>query len=543
MDFFERLNQKKEKNIIENIRRYGKVDERAILKAFEKTRDKRNFIIQCCLAMNYHLPMALEEAIINFSRKNKEFLLKDCSSIYHGLSANSRDKMNEIIMTLDHVELMSNPEIFNLIASEQQLDILMNVDINLITPQILKKTQESIRQKFIYSQDIENISKEWLETIPEEKRIELLKLWINNGMASIEQFIAKKWLETVSEKPRAELLKLCIRNGNTPIEQLDGLIGQEKVQNIVKEMIEDGVQNPDDGVLCAKFIKQYILQNLCMGTKEMISLPEGMTIGVEIEAEGREIRGNLFDGWKAKADGSLSNGTEVVSPILKSQKNDTDNIYIICTILKETGLESSESCGGHIHIGADHLTSKEAYINLIELWGNLEKILYIISNAKGEIIRKEGASTYAIPLSRKMEEALQTGTINLESENDLEMFIQQMKSVQDNRYSGLNFLNIGTEKNTIEFRLSNGTIDPYTWIQNINLFGGIVHTAEKIAQLQKIPEGKRTQEQQLQIELFDKINSPEIPEEEKLESILSLSVDPDKKQIYEKNMRLIRKYY
>lgn len=491
--------------------------------------------------MNYHLPMALEEAIINFSRKNKEFLLKDCSSIYHGLSANSRDKMNEIIMTLDHVELMSNPEIFNLIASEQQLDILMNVDINLITPQILKKTQESIRQKFIYSQDIENISKEWLETITEEKRIELLKLWINNEKVSIEQFIAKKWLETVSEEPRSELFKICIKNGKTSIEQLDELIGQEKVQNIVKEMIEDGVQNPNNGVLNAKFIKQYILQNLCTGTKEMISLPEGMTIGVEIEAEGREIRGNLFDGWEAKADGSLSNGTEVVSPILKSQKNDTNNIYIICTILKETGLESSESCGGHIHIGADHLNSKEAYINLIELWGNLEKILYIISNAKGEIIRKEGASTYAIPLSRKMEEALQTGTINLESENDLEMFIQQMKSVQDNRYSGLNFLNIGTEKNTIEFRLSNGTIDPYTWIQNINLFGGIVHTAEKIAQLQKIPEGERTQEQQLQIELFDKINSPEIPEEEKLESILSLSVDPDKKQIYEKRYEINKK--
>lgn len=509
MDFFERLNQNREKKIIENIRRYGKVDERAILKTFKKTSDKRKFIIQCSLAMNHQLPMVLEEAIIDFSRKNKEFLLRDCSSIYTTLSHGSREKMNEIFMTLNNIEMMSKPEIFKWIDTEQQLDILRNVDRNLITPQILAQINENARLEFIYNQGIETISKEWLETIPEVQRIELSKKWIKNGKVSIEQ--------------------------------LDELIGQEKVKNIVKGMIEEGVQKPDTGVLRSEFIKQYISQKLCAGIKEMISLPEGMTIGVEIEAEGREIRGKLFDEWEAKADGTLNNGTEVVSPILKSQENDTRNIYIMCTVLKEMGLECSEQCGGHIHIGADHLTSKEAYTNLIELWGNLEEILYIISNAEGEIIRREGASTYATPLSRKIEEALQTGTINLEGENDLETFIEQMQSVQGDRYSGLNLLNVGTGKNTIEFRLSNGTIDPDTWIQNINLFGGIVHTAERIAQLQRIPEGERTPEQQLPIELFERINNPEIPEEEKLDSILTLAVVPDKKQIYEKRYAVNKK--
>ncbi len=509
MNFFEQLNQKREKRILENIKRYGKVDERAILKAFEKASDKRNFIIQCSFAMNRKLPMALEEAIIDFSQKNREFLLRDCSSIYTTLSHGSREKMNEIFMTLKNIEMMSKPEIFKWIDTEQQLDILRNVDRNLITPQILAQINENDRLEFIYNQSIENISKEWLETIPEVQRNQLSKKWI--------------------------------KNGNVSVEQLDELIGQESVKNIVKEMIEEGTQNPETGVLSSEFIKQYILQKLCAGTKEMISLPEGMTIGVEIEAEGREIRGKLFDKWEAKTDGTLNNGTEVVSPILSSQDNDTRNIYIMCTILREMGLESSEQCGGHIHIGADHLTSKESYTNLIELWGNLEEVLYIISNAEGEIIRREGASTYATPLSRKIEEALQTGTINLEGENDLETFIEQMKSVQGNRYSGLNLLNIGTEKNTIEFRLANGTINPDTWIQNINLFGGIVHTAERIAQLQRISEEKRTPEQQLEIELFERINNPETPEEEKLDSILTLAVAPDKKQIYEKRYAVNKK--
>lgn len=502
MDFFERINKKREEKLLHNIRQSRKVDERAILKAFAKTRDKSNFIIQCYNAMKFQLIQGLEEAIINLAQNDKNFLLTDCPSIYFMLRGTARNKMKEIFINLNNSELMNNPRIFSFMDGEEQLEILKNADINLITPQILGQTNEHARLEFIYTHDTQTIPKDWLETITEEQRIEISKLWIRDGKISIEQ--------------------------------LDNLIGQENLKSLVKEIVEDSIQKQETEMLNSEFVKEYILHRLCTEPKERISLPKGMTIGIEIEAEGKEIRGKLFDNWEAKEDGTLNKGTEVASPILEGYESDTMNIYRICTILKEMGFESSKQCGGHIHIGANYLTSKEAYTNLIELWGNLEEILYIISNAEGEIIRDEGASTYAIPLSGKIEKALQRGTINLEEEKDLDTFITQIKSIQETRYSGLNLLNIGTGKNTIEFRIPNGTINPEIWIQNINLFGGIIHTAERIAQAQMIPQSDRTQEQQLEIELFERLNTQGITEEEKLDIMLKLFVSEDKKQIYEK---------
>lgn len=86
-------------------------------------------------------------------------------------------------------------------------------------------------------------------------------------------------------------------------------------------------------------------------------------------------------------------GIEVVSPILRDKKEDVEDIYMICNMLQEAGQEIGNCCGGHIHIGSDYLTSKEAYANLFEIFGNTERILYLISNQKGEIPRREVRKT------------------------------------------------------------------------------------------------------------------------------------------------------
>ena len=46
-------------------------------------------------------------------------------------------------------------------------------------------------------------------------------------------------------------------------------------------------------------------------------------------------------------------------------------------------------------------------------------------------------------------------------------------------------MNVRDEKNTIEFRLANGTINPEMWIENANLFGGMVAISEELARIQK----------------------------------------------------------
>ena len=95
-------------------------------------------------------------------------------------------------------------------------------------------------------------------------------------------------------------------------------------------------------------------------------------------------------------------------------------------------------------------------------------------------------------------------------------------------------MNTGSEgKNTIEFRLANGTTDPETWIENINLFGGLVKSAQELAEIQKKPENEKTESDYKKLAFFDKVNDPEASEKEVLDALLSLTVAEEDKYIYE----------
>ncbi len=233
--------------------------------------------------------------------------------------------------------------------------------------------------------------------------------------------------------------------------------------------------------------------------------------------------------WMSKPDGSLKNGVEIVSPILSDNKEDVKDIYTICDMLKKIRQQVSERCGGHIHIGAQYLTSKEAYINLFEIWGNAEKIIYKISNEKGSIPRMD-TQRYAAPISSKFNEAIERETVNIESEDDLDKFINDVKAIQGgNRYSGLNLLNINNGKNTIEFRIPNGTINPDTWIENVRLFGRIVQISQKLADIEMQTEKSEKDEKLLKLK---ELLKEEIPEQEKMEVLLELLFTEEEREVY-----------
>ena len=105
-------------------------------------------------------------------------------------------------------------------------------------------------------------------------------------------------------------------------------------------------------------------------TIKKIELPEKMTVGIEIEVEGIRLREELVDGWIAKTERSLPDGTEIVSPILKEHEKDCKDIYGICNLLKQAGGYTNQKCAAHVHIGADYLTTKQSYANFLELWCN-----------------------------------------------------------------------------------------------------------------------------------------------------------------------------
>lgn len=200
----------------------------------------------------------------------------------------------------------------------------------------------------------------------------------------------------------------------------------------------------------------------------------------------------------------------------------------------------SERCGGHVHIGADYLTTPQSWKNLMEIWGNTEKILYLISNKAGEIPRS-GVPKYARPISGNFEEMLANGAIQLNSIDDLQKFAKESQINEAgaiDRYFGINFSNLGKGNNsTIEFRLANGTIDDQTWIENINLFGGIVQVAEKIALIQNKDINERNKEEQQLLENFERLKDTNITEYDKLESLLTIVIPEEDRDVYEERYR------
>ena len=278
---------------------------------------------------------------------------------------------------------------------------------------------------------------------------------------------------------------------------------------------------------------------LCPNRKyTRIGIDERITIGTEIEAEGplsKEwlLKKKILEDWDVKDDSSLEDGVEISSPKMTDSKVSVENIYIICEALARCNEHTSERCGGHIHIGANYLKSKEAYMNLFDIWGNAERLIYKISNQKGEIPRY-CIPEYAAPISSKLNEALEKETINLADEESLDNFICQVINAEESRFTGLNLLNVINSKKTIEFRIPNGSINPDTWIENIMLFGRMIEVSEKLAEIEKKDEIIQTPREKEQLRLRNALKE-DIDEKEKLEILLDMlftEEEQDKKQVY-----------
>ena len=108
------------------------------------------------------------------------------------------------------------------------------------------------------------------------------------------------------------------------------------------------------------------------------------------------------------------------------------------------------------------------------------------------------------------------------------------KTQLQSRFFSINFDNIGKEKNTIEIRLPNGTVDAETWIQNINLFGGIVKAAEYLARIQIKSKNERTESETNMLGSFNRLTNKETSQLDKLEELLFLTIAEENRDIYRK---------
>lgn len=427
----------------------------------------------------------------------------------------------------------------------------------IIATKDLEYIKESLEndeiQEFLYTEAdamkllMATNDKEYLKKIIEdEEKIkkfglryeEIIQLIANTDSKYIEEILENEEKRTEYGLSDEEIKNLILKTRDK--EYIKKIIENEEKRKLVgleEEYIDSLVVATDE-----EYIKQYIEKIITSKgikipeNRRKIDLPSNMTIGVEIESEGENFRlikalsKFYLPGWKGKGDSSLTNGVEIVSPILTGDMEKvTQEIRTICNKINRLGQTISENCGAHIHIGADYLTTAESWRNLDEITGNTERILYLISNKEGEIPR-EGICQYAKPFSGKLEEILNKGEVCLQTEEDLKKLVKDAQ--EDDRYYGINYTNIGTYKNTIEFRYPNGTIDADTWTENINLFGGIVKTAEELAKIQLKGEETRTEEEKEKLELLENLKLENNSEEEKVEILLKLVVSKENKEIY-----------
>ena len=411
--------------------------------------------------------------------------------------------------------------------------------------------------------DSECIKEKWLENV---KKMQALGIEGRNAVILIK---ATKDIEYIKKllKNKEKTKALNIQDFHA-IELIRTV--EEKEPGYIKEYIKNHIKNRKINELESTFLAQVIIMTgdaefidycensdvLNHETREIldrftkmppVTLPDKMTIGVEIESEGLASReeiagiiGNLS--WKLKPDDTLDDGIEAVPLSGLTPSTAGDEIYGACKALCLSGQTISERCGGHIHIGADYLTDLQDWKNLRTIWNNTEKILYIISNRKGEIPRK-GVLVYARPISGNDESKQEI--INLENESDLEKFIVETKIIQGTRYSGINYCNVGRkEKNTIEFRLPNGTLDPTTWIENINLFGGLVRVSHELSEIMLKSEEQRTEEEKKMLYNYEVIQT-EQDERKVAEALIGLCVSQEQMQTYldryDENSELLEK--
>ena len=496
------------------------------------------------------------------------------------------DRAVDLIKTVGDPEYIK--EYLENVEKMQALDIYGGKVTELLTveelePKYIEEWLENIeRMRALKNQDF--IAADLIKKV-EQKIPGYIKKCLENvekmQALNIQDFIAVDLIKKVEQKVPG-YIKKCLEN----VEKMQALniqksntidlirMVEKKEPGYIKKYIKKHIKNGKVNELESDFLIQVIImtadakfidyckdsgvlnhktiERLDRFTKiSPITLPGQMTIGVEIESEGSASRKEIADtmkksadmgNWELKDDGSLTNGIEVVSPILRSSGTSIYEIYRVCSTLYSLGQTTSERCGGHIHIGADYLTDLQDWKNLRTIWNDTEKILYIISNRKGEIPRK-GVLVYARPISGNDESKQET--INLENESDLEKFIVGTKIIQGTRYSGINYCNVGRkEKNTIEFRLPNGTLDPTTWIENINLFGGLVRVSHELSEIMLKSEEQRTEEEKKMLYNYEVIQT-EQDERKVAEALIGLCVSQEQMQTYldryDENSELLEK--
>ena len=245
-----------------------------------------------------------------------------------------------------------------------------------------------------------------------------------------------------------------------------------------------------------------------------------------------------------------------------------------CPVVKDKSPYVDKCCGGHVHFDAGiFVENPEIMKNFLKLWAESEELVYKMCNKEGEVIRDGAVQTsnpgiiiknpirkpesknikeyiesarffnqtiktfaksvynsanavlvnlmfarggMASPRGKIIQQQLENGDLKVgKPKSKIYRNLLVKNKLTPERFYGLNLTNIGSEnKNTIEFRMSNGTIDPETVKENVFLYASLIKTAVEM-----------TQNPELNSDKVDKFFNKDVSEEEKVGCFLELIMD------------------
>lgn len=221
----------------------------------------------------------------------------------------------------------------------------------------------------------------------------------------------------------------------------------------------------------------YYLDRYYLELRESLGLDEHFTFGLELEFEHAmwvRIKEQLKvrfvdDGWRMVEDYSLSDGAEINSPILIDTSKSWNDLKEVCSIVDDNAIIGPSS-GGHIHIGTQVIGGKKtSWLHFIKLWSVYENIIYRF--CYGEFLgARPNIMQYARPMSEELWQFYE------QSQDEKQLSTQDIiDCFSRTRNQAFNLDHVKRdqsiqEKNTIEFRCPNGTLNPVIWQNNVNLF-------------------------------------------------------------------------
>lgn len=302
--------------------------------------------------------------------------------------------------------------------------------------------------------------------------------------------------------------------------------------------------------------------------EEINKLIRNATTDAEIEKIIFESKPGLYQGesatlitnkkWRmvpATEEGLVAHGgAEITSnPFIDSEES-WQNLFCMCDNIKKYPgtapyangkVVAGNKCGLHVHFDATELANDPHEMQtFLKLYCESEELLYKMCNPVGEPLRSHAmkAKKYqtlrlgtvssiwkhgmARPSSKYLMKKIEQGTLRVSGKQKgfLGSTMCKFKLHEIARYRGLNLTNIGYSlKNTIEFRMANGCLNPEEIKKTIFLYASLYDTAVKIA------DGKDDG----LIKKWESFQNRELTEEEKVNGFLELIMEnPEDRKMF-----------